>query len=45
MTDEELEAYSGTHNNSHVFDPSLYPERSTVSVQDQIDYSAKVLRR
>ncbi len=45
VTDEELEAYSGTHNNSHVFDPSLYPERSTVSVQDQIDYSAKVLRR
>ncbi len=29
LTDEELEAYSSTHNNSHVFDASLYPERAT----------------
>ncbi|MDE5965761.1 MAG: DUF5011 domain-containing protein [Lachnospiraceae bacterium] len=29
LTDAELEAYSSTHNNSHVFDSSLYPERST----------------
>ena len=30
LTDEELEAYSSTHDNSHIFDKTLYPERSTV---------------
>lgn len=45
VTDEELEAYSSAHNNSHVFDPSLYPERATVSVQNQIDYSSATLSR
>ncbi len=29
LTDEELEAYSSTHNNSHIFDKSLYPARAT----------------
>lgn len=29
LTDDELEAYSSTHNNSHIFDHSLYPERAT----------------
>lgn len=29
LTDEELEAYSSTHNNSHIFDKTLYPERAT----------------
>lgn len=29
LTDEELEAYSSTHDNSHIFDKTLYPERST----------------
>jgi transglutaminase-like putative cysteine protease len=40
VTDEELNAYSVAHNNSHIFDSSLYPERATQSVQDKIDYSA-----
>lgn len=26
LTDAELEAYSSTHNNTHIFDRSLYPE-------------------
>lgn len=26
LTDSELEAYSSTHNNTHIFDRSLYPE-------------------
>ncbi len=26
LTDEELEAYSSTHNGTHVYDKSLYPE-------------------
>ncbi len=29
LTDAELEAYSSTHNNSHIFDKSLYPDRAT----------------
>lgn len=29
LTDEELEAYSSTHSNSHIFDSSLYPARAT----------------
>lgn len=29
VTDEQLEAYSKTHENSHVFDSSLYPKRAT----------------
>lgn len=40
VTDSELEAYSSTHNNSHVFDASLYPARATVSVQSKVDYSS-----
>lgn len=38
VTDAELEAYSVTHNNSHIFDGSLYPERATKSLQDKVDY-------
>lgn len=38
VTDAELEAYSVEHDNSHVFDSSLYPERATESVQDKVDY-------
>ena len=41
VTDEELEAYSSRHYNSHVFDHSLYPERATQSVQDKISYSQR----
>lgn len=26
LTDAELEAYSSTHNGTHVYDKSLYPE-------------------
>ncbi len=43
VTDAELEAYSVEHNNSHVFDSDLYPERATESVQDKVDYVNGVL--
>jgi hypothetical protein len=39
VTDEELNAYSVAHDNSHIFDSSLYPERATQSVQDKVNYS------
>ncbi|MBR6223189.1 MAG: transglutaminase domain-containing protein [Lachnospiraceae bacterium] len=29
LTDEELEAYSSAHNNSHIFESGNYPERAT----------------
>ncbi len=29
LTDEELAAYSTTHNNSHIFDENAYPARAT----------------
>lgn len=45
VTDAELEAYSVAHNNSHIFDPSLYPERATKSVQSVVNYNASTLRR
>ena len=45
VTDEELNAYSRAHNNSHIFDSSLYPERATESVQSMVDYSAAQLKR
>ena len=38
-TDAELEAYSVKNKNSHIFDGSLYPERSEESVQDLVDYA------
>lgn len=44
VTDEELEAYSSAHHNSHIFDPDLYPERATESVQDKVDYVNGVLK-
>lgn len=43
LTDEELEAYSSRHRNSHIFDPSLYPERATVSVQGTVDYVGQTI--
>ena len=39
LTDAELAAYSESHNNSHIFDSSLYPARATESVQDKVSYS------
>ena len=45
VTDAELEAYSRAHSNSHIFDPSLYPERATQSVQDQVNYNSTTLKR
>lgn len=39
VTDEELEAYSVKHSNSHIFDKSKYPERATKSIQDKKFYS------
>ncbi len=40
VTDAELEEYSISHNNSHIFDTNAYPERAIVSVQSKVDYSA-----
>lgn len=40
VTDEELEAYSKKHSNSHIFDKNAYPERATESIQDGIDYAS-----
>lgn len=45
LTDEELDSYSRKHDNSHIFDPSLYPERATESVQDMVNYSSATLER
>ena len=45
VTDAELEAYSTAHNNSHIFDPSLYPERATKSLQNLVDYNSATLKR
>lgn len=45
VTDAELEAYSVAHNNSHIFDHSLYPDRATTSVQDMVDYNSSTLKR
>ena len=44
LTDAELAAYSDSHGGSHVFDPSLYPERAVKSVQDMVDYDSAVLK-
>lgn len=44
LTDAELEAYSSTHDGSHVFDPTLYPSRATQSVQYLVDYENNVVR-
>ncbi len=38
LTDAELARYSDAHGGTHVFDPSLYPERATESVQGKVDY-------
>lgn len=45
VTDEELEAYSFTHNATHQFDGSLYPLRATESVQEMVDYASPNLIR
>lgn len=39
VTDAELEAYSVTHNNCHVFNHDLYPATPTESIQSHINYS------
>ena len=39
VTDEELEAYSKKHSNSHIFDKTKYPERATKSIQDKKFYT------
>ena len=39
VTDEELEAYSKKHSNSHIFDKTKYPERATKSIQDNKFYT------
>lgn len=44
VTDAELEEYSVNHQNSHIFDGSLYPERATESVQDKVDYTNGVIK-
>ena len=38
LTDAELAQYSNAHGGTHVFDPTLYPERATESVQSKVDY-------
>lgn len=41
VTDEQLDAYSAAHDNSHVFDHAAYPERATKIITDldaQPDY-------
>ena len=43
LTDAELEAYSSAHNNCHIFDSSLYPERATTSIQYMVDYKNRTL--
>ncbi len=40
LTDAELDAYSRAHDDSNTFDPSLYPERATRSVQYMVDYDS-----
>lgn len=40
LTDEELEWYSASHENTHIFESSLYPERATKSVQGLVDYDS-----
>ena len=34
VTDAQLEAYSKAHKNSHIYDPTLYPERATTPIQE-----------
>ncbi len=43
LTDEELAAYDSAHWRAHPYDSTAYPERSTVSVQDKINYVAGTL--
>ena len=38
VTDAELDVFSSANGGTHVFDSSLYPERSVVSLQDRVDY-------
>ncbi|MBE5932442.1 MAG: hypothetical protein E7263_03350 [Lachnospiraceae bacterium] len=38
VTDLELEVFSSTHYNSHIFDRSLYPASATESVQHMVNY-------
>ena len=34
VTDEQLETYSKAHENSHIYDSSLYPDRATTPIQE-----------
>lgn len=45
VTDEELEAYSFTHNGTHQYDFDAYPTRAVKSVQDMVDYTSSSLIR
>lgn len=40
LTDQEMDQYSRDHDGSNVFDPTLYPERSTESVQAWVNYDS-----
>ena len=43
LTDEEMQTYSQLHDNSNVFDPTLYPERATQSVQQWVHYESNTV--
>lgn len=43
LTDDELAAYDSAHWRAHPYDATAYPARSTVSVQDKINYVAGTL--
>lgn len=38
VTDAELDVFSSANGGTHVFDSSLYPDRSVKSLQDRVDY-------
>ena len=44
LTDAELDWYSSRHENTHIFESSLYPERATKSVQGLVDYENNTVR-
>ena len=44
-TDAELEKYSVANGNSHIFDPTAYPERATESVQHLLNYDNGTIKK
>lgn len=44
-TDAELEKYSVANHNSHIFDPTAYPERATESVQHLLNYDNGTIKK